>query len=1666
MNIRSCSISLLILAGSSFADTVWNPAANAPPVVAPDTGDWADVGNWTNGIPADSPPAETKGVFNVGNAATCEINALQDIHHLVMDVDGSGSELHVLDGGTLTTGDVWSAIGYSQAGSRLVVQGGGTAVFADHLWIGFNSGANGTLHIDGGTVEVSGQLGLGWEGGTGTITIENGGQLKLDQLHPTRSLSGTSVVDIAEGSIVIQGDRSTAILDYISAGKITGYGGSGTPIYDYDVSHPGMTTIRAIATPIPAQWRVVSTIHPTTDWVITPFDAVNDFGIVADGVTDVTQLIQDALTMLGNLGGGALFLPAGHYRLDGNLVIPQGVTLRGDWKTPIAGDAVVGTVLNAYAGRGDENAPPFIKLNNSAGVRGITIWYPEQVSGNPQPYPPTLGNGGGATIENITLLNSWFGFTTFINGTTARPFVRHIYGTPLKTGLEFDCLADIGRIESVHFSPDFWAGSGLPGAPASGEHEAWLLDEATGIIVRRIDWSYSCYVRIEGYHIGLALRPGRHDGHFPNGQSYGFDLAGCRTGVFVEASAYAGYQFTRFSITDAEIGIHIASGASEANSFHTCSIDANVVAIRSDGEARVSLMSCDIQKGPIRLSGGYLSLIDSDFAGTSPIHLELRDGVRGASILGNRFAGPSRIVNRSPFPVLIDHNPISARPLPDYEYRMPSDPRRPVSTDLFVVTDLPYQAVGDGIADDAPAFQAALTAAANQGGGTVFVPGGTYRMNSPLVIPGGVELRGVFDLPHDTKVKGSLLNIHSGYDNADGTPFIQLEGGSGLRGISFHYPDQIHDENDAVNYGKVPYPYLLRGLGPDIHVLNLSATIPYQLLDLATHRCDRHYIDYIFSTALKTGIHVGNGTTDGQIHNCQLNPSAYTHAGNYYESIPFDTADDIHEILWRDATPYLFGDMTGQVLHQNFVFGGARGFHLVAEGTGGPSGHCLGMGVDQCTIAMLIEQVGGSDLAPINSQIVTVNATAGRYLETGTSLDRPFTMFSLAGWGSHQFSSVLRDGDVELQLFHIAPGGQAGTFKLQDDASLTNIGGNLRNHLPNGRPYLIIDPSASATFTGNIINTVPGQMPANTSNVTSIANLRIDEAPSGTDTIWTNAEGNDDWNSDGNWTNQHPDGTVSAVVNDQSSTPPVIHPETSATSRNLNIGTTAIATSPLLIDGGSLNTVEWIILGDDANHAGTLDINDGQATCGGDLFVGYDGQGFFRVNGGNTNIVGSLVIAPFPGSTGTVILSAGSLSATALSMSEGGSLDLTDGLLILDGDHRELLTHYIEEGWLTTHAGTALPSFDFDITNAGKTTITGTPPEPTATVWNATGAEAWGVDTHWTGNVAPIDQAQHLKVVFNVEGAAACTLDAPATVAQLVAGDNGTLNGNLLTLASGAHLVAGLDPYGQTRWTAVGYNRDATVKVTSGATLSVEDHLWIGFHNPSNGSLEIEGGTVTVAGQLGLGWIDGTGSVRISDGGTLMLSDLHPTASIKGASVIDIEVGSMTLPGDRTIDINNYVTAGKITGYGSTGTVFVEYDLESNITKVTATPPTTGYEVWADTWGADIGTSDHDHDKDGRSNFYEYAFNGDPTDASNRGIAPGISTTSPLTLSHLIRKGDPLLIYQIEASHDLTDGSWQETNLTQIDLEPHDIYYDQIIFELPAATGARFFRLTVAYPDP
>lgn len=1118
---------------------------------------WSTPENWHNNeIPDSLQPGavDTYKAFLVNNWEEC-----------VLDYDGptidnldlnQAKPLRIVEGGHLTVID-WAILSYSTPGAKMVVAGGRLDC-QSHLFIGpwahnYADAIGASVEQNGGTVTVAGVFGPGVYGGRGHYQL-NGGTLIANGSWDMSSDGGAGSMDIAGGVFIKSGDVTGQISSETAAGRLTAFGGEGKIVFDYNVTTPGKTTVTAIApvqgdidkdfdvdiadlhlfaeawlnpecgspanfdewckvdyrdfaglstnwmSGVVTQWHIAQTQYPTDDWIVTPHDA-EDFGIIADGVTDVTAAIQKALVSVSNLGGGALFLPAGLYKVSGTLTIPSRVTLRGDWQTPDPDGPVTGTVLMAYAGRGqnDDEGTPFIGLSNCAGVKGLTIWYPEQTYDNIQSYPPSIRrvDGSNHSVENVTFINSYIGFSNYSDQITASPFLRHIYGTPLKTGIEFDCLADVGRIETVHFAPDYWKNSGLPGAPTANQHAQWLYGQATGIVLGRIDWSYAAYVRVEGYNQGLLLHPTRNPanpGSTPNGQCYAFDLKNCRTGVYVENSASVGFMFTRFNIDQAQTGMHFAPTANGVALIHTSRINALNNAIHNAGSAKIQAISCTFDKGQVKADNGYLAITNSDFNSPAGTHLTVGPSVRGTTLQGNRFSRSPQIVDNTPanYPVLIDHAAVTVAPLFAYDYKKPQQAYIPAKAEMYVVTEAPYFAAADHSADATAAFQAALADAGANGGGIVFVPGGDYRLDGTLMVPTGVELRGVFDLGHSTSGRGSVLNTYYGKNQENGTPFIQIQPHAGIRGLTIHHAGQIYDFDDPVNYGMTPYPFMIRGLGSDVYVINIAATIPWQLLDLATYRCDRHYVDYVLGTALKTGIHVGGGSVDGQIHNCQFNQSSYAHQRFNYDTIP--TSGDIggvYDIAWRQAVPYLFGHMTRQVLHQNFVFGGWKGAHFVNEDGDGPSGFCLGMGIDQCTTSIRVDDIGDAGLDMINSQIVTVDYENGSYLVTDTALTDAFRMFSTCCWGGSEKSMRINGGDVELQLCQIESWGwvEDTPYTIGSGANLRAVGCNVTEPV---NTFLQLDPNGSIEVVSNLIRIDSLQIPIdNGTNLRTRGNLPI-----------------------------------------------------------------------------------------------------------------------------------------------------------------------------------------------------------------------------------------------------------------------------------------------------------------------------------------------------------------------------------------------------------------------------------------------------------------------------------------------------------------------------------------------------------------------------------------------
>jgi hypothetical protein len=192
----------------------------------------------------------------------------------------------------------------------------------------------------------------------GVISTQNSKSVALSGIYTEQSLTATSPSNAASCWI--------AFRMYDTNGKRV----AGT-IYIDNVSLTGPSTMlspRIMQTSLPPGDVPVASVSVLD----SPYNAAND------GSADATPAFQAAINRAATAGGAVVFVPAGKYRFDGNLTVPETVILRGEWENPDTSKGFRGTLLMPYAGKGSETGEPFIKINRGAGIRNLSFWYPEQ----------------------------------------------------------------------------------------------------------------------------------------------------------------------------------------------------------------------------------------------------------------------------------------------------------------------------------------------------------------------------------------------------------------------------------------------------------------------------------------------------------------------------------------------------------------------------------------------------------------------------------------------------------------------------------------------------------------------------------------------------------------------------------------------------------------------------------------------------------------------------------------------------------------------------------------------------------------------------------------------------------------------------------------------------------------------------------------------------------------------------------------------------------------------------------------------------------------------------------------------------------------------------------------------------------------------------------------
>ena len=384
---------------------------------------------------------------------------------------------------------------------------------------------------------------------------------------------------------------------------------------------------------------------------------VSDFGAKGDGKTDDTAAFQKALDTAALADGGVVYAPRGNYFFSGHLKIPSAVTLKGVWESVPAHNGIRdggfakptddGTTFLVTEGAGKEDGPAFITLGQNATLKGVVIYYPEQIiNGEPKPYPWAIAmRGKNPAVLAVELLNPYNGIDATKN---ERHLIRDVQGQPLRRGVWVDSIYDIGRIENVHFNP-WW--SLKPGL------FEWQQKHGEAFIFGRTDWQYVFNTFCYGYNVGYKFVKTTNGAC--NGNFLGIGADDCYTAVEIEQSAPFGVlisngEFTSFHGPDPTM-VRVEADNSGSIRFVNCAFwgPCNQVA-KIAGNGTVGFSDCTFVQwdrnndglSALQIVGGSVLVRGCEFQEDKP-QVELGEGVRRAVISENIVTGALRISNHS-----------------------------------------------------------------------------------------------------------------------------------------------------------------------------------------------------------------------------------------------------------------------------------------------------------------------------------------------------------------------------------------------------------------------------------------------------------------------------------------------------------------------------------------------------------------------------------------------------------------------------------------------------------------------------------------------------------------------------------------------------------------------------------------------------------------------------------------------------------------------------------------------------------------------------------------------------------------------------------------------------------------------------------------------------------
>ena len=256
---------------------------------------------------------------------------------------------------------------------------------------------------------------------------------------------------------------------------------------------------------------LVDTVY-TKEAILADAVVTNGGKLNADptGQTDAASAFNAAIRQAYEKGGGTVFVPAGTYLLRGHVEVLPFVSLVGDYDPD--GTGTTGTVILA---RPENLTEPLFSIGGSAGVVGLSVYYPDQSLQDVKTYAPTFCIPGSAasgpayymlsTVANCTVFNGYDG--VYAGSVNEQMNIHDVKGTFLHSALELYDSADASTIRGVTASASFWATCAL-GSENAREIRNHTRRNGQAFVFGDVEWGSFMDLRCEGYETGMHIVSG------------------------------------------------------------------------------------------------------------------------------------------------------------------------------------------------------------------------------------------------------------------------------------------------------------------------------------------------------------------------------------------------------------------------------------------------------------------------------------------------------------------------------------------------------------------------------------------------------------------------------------------------------------------------------------------------------------------------------------------------------------------------------------------------------------------------------------------------------------------------------------------------------------------------------------------------------------------------------------------------------------------------------------------------------------------------------------------------------------------------------------------------------------------------------------------------------